>query len=201
MTEIVTVLTEGFADWETALLNSAAHGFYGLRTRFATPGGVAVTSSGGMRVTPDLAMEKIDLDRLDALVVSGGAIWQTSAAPDLEPLLKAARDKGKIIGLICDATIAAAHAGILDDVGHTSNGVGHLDQTGYSGKPLYRDVPHAVADKKIVTASGTAPVSFMAAVMRELGMGGDQLDFYVGMHAAQFGKAAASIMPTTQSMS
>ena len=37
MTRIVTVLTEGFADWETSLLNAVAHSFYGGQTLYATP--------------------------------------------------------------------------------------------------------------------------------------------------------------------
>lgn len=190
MTTIVTVLTENFADWETALLNAVARSFYGTEVRFAAPGGKAVTSSGGMRVTPDLAFEDIDLDQLDALVISGGTIWQRPEAPDLKPILTAAHEKGKVIGLICDATVAGAKTGLLDKVAHTSNGEGYLDGTGYKGGRLYRDVPHAISDAKVVTAPATAPVSFMAEVMRALGIADDNLDFYVGMHAAQFARAA-----------
>jgi putative intracellular protease/amidase len=186
MTTIVTILTEGFADWETTLLNAVAHGFYKADVHYASPGGKPVTSSGGMKVMPGLKLEAIDLDKLDALVISGGAIWQTPDAPDLTELLRAAKASGKVIGAICDATVASARTGILDDVKHTSNGDGYLDATGYKGKKLYQDVPHAVADKKIVTASATAPVSFMAEVMKQVGLGDAQLDYYVGMHAAQF---------------
>lgn len=38
MTTLLTVLTPGFADWETALLNAGARDYYRLETRFATPG-------------------------------------------------------------------------------------------------------------------------------------------------------------------
>lgn len=185
MTTIVTVLTEGFADWETALLNAVARSFYGVEIRFATPGGTQVTSSGGMRVTPDLALEDLDLGSIDALVVSGGTIWMSEQAPDLTGVLNAAKQQDKVIGAICDATVAAARTGILDDVDHTSNGAGYLDGTGYKGAARYKDVPQAVVGGKIVTASATAPVSFMAEVMRTLGLGDENLDFYVGMHAAQ----------------
>ena len=44
MAKIVTILTEGFADWETGLLNGAARNFYGVDTEFATPGGKPVRS-------------------------------------------------------------------------------------------------------------------------------------------------------------
>ena len=190
MTTIVTILTEGFADWETALLNAAAHSFYKAETLYATPGGTPVTSSGGLRVTPSLALEGIDLDALDALVVCGGTIWQCPEAPDLTGILKAAHAKGKVVGAICDATVAAARTGLLDGIDHTSNGAGHLDGTGYRGKAHYRDVAHAVSSQKVVTAPGTAPVSFMAEVLRAIGLGDANLDFYVGMLAAEHTRAA-----------
>ena len=190
MTRIVTILTEGFADWETGLLNGVARGFYGAQTQFATPGGKPVTSTGGMQVTPQIALEDIDVEGLDALVVCGGEAWQKPGAPDLTTLLSAAHAKGKVIGAICDGTVAAARTGLLDAVAHTSNGAGYLDPTGYKGKPHYRDVPRAVADRRIVTAAATAPVSFMAAIMREIGLGDEQLDFYLGLHAAEHGGGA-----------
>jgi putative intracellular protease/amidase len=190
MTTIVTILTEGFADWETALLNAVAHSFYKVETKFATPRGKAVTSSGGMTVTPELAMEVLDVADYDAIIVCGGAAWQSAGAPDMAPLLNAAKAEGKLIGLICDGTVAGARAGLLDDIRHTSNGEGYLDATGYKGKALYRDTAAAVTDGKVVTAAGTSPVSFMAAVMDGLGLADDNLTYYVGMHAAQFGRAA-----------
>jgi putative intracellular protease/amidase len=190
MTTILTILTEGFADWETTLLNGVARGFYKAQTRYATPGGKAVTSTGGMKVTPDLALEDVDLDELDALIVCGGEIWQTDQAPDLTEILNAAHGKGKVVGAICDGTVAAARTGLLDEIEHTSNGEGYLDGTGYKGKTHYRDVPHAVVDQKVITAPATAPVSFMVEVMKAVGLGDENLDYYVGLHAAQYGKAA-----------
>lgn len=185
MATIVTVLTEGYADWETALLNAVARGYYGVQTQFATPGGTPVTSTGGLKVTPDLALEDIDLGAIDALVVNGGTAWSQPDAPDLGPLLVAARDAGKTVAGICDATLALARAGVLDTVAHTSNSSENLASTGYKGAPLYRDQPGAVVASRVVTAPATAPVSFMAGVMETLGLRDDNLDFYLGMHAAE----------------
>ncbi|HEY9013036.1 MAG TPA: DJ-1/PfpI family protein [Devosia sp.] len=190
MTTIVTVLTEGFADWETTLLNAVAHGYYGLDVAYATPDGKPVKSAGGMRVAADLAVEDIELDKVDAVVFCGGTAWQSPGAPDIAKLAKAAVKKGKVVAGICDGTMALAKAGLLDDVAHTSNGAGYLDGTGYKGQSRYRDVPYAVADGCIVTAPGTAPVRFMEAVMQALGKADGNLDYYVGLHAAQY-KAAA----------
>jgi putative intracellular protease/amidase len=190
VTAIVIVLTEGFADWETTLLGGVARQFYGIDVRYAAPGGKPVTSSGGMRVVPDLALEGVKAIDFDAIVVSGGTIWQTPGAPDLTNLLQSAKTAGRIIGLICDGTVAGARTGLLDTVAHTSNGVGYLDATGYQGKVHYRDVPHAVSDQGVITATASAPVSFMHEVMRALGQSDANLDYYVGMHAAQHEKAA-----------
>lgn len=191
MTTIVIILTEGFADWETGLLSGAARGFYGATTIHATPGGQPVRSTGGLNVSPDIAVEDINVETLDALIVCGGTAWQEPGAPDLTALLRAAREKGKVVGAICDGTVAAARTGILDDVRHTSNGPGYLDGTGYKGKALYQDVPYAVSDHKVVTASATAPVSFMGEIMTALGLGGEQLAYYLGLHAAQHSRQPA----------
>ena len=188
-TRIVTILTEGFADWETTLLNAVAHTYYKAETLYATPGGHAVTSSGGMKVMPDMAVESVKPEAFDAVIVCGGTAWQGPNPPDIAPLLHAAKGKGVLLGLICDATVAAAKAGILDDARHTSNGAGYLDPTGYKGAALYRDTAAAVTDHRIVTAAGTSPVAFMSAIMEDLGLAGDDLSYYVGLHAAQY-KAA-----------
>lgn len=189
MTKIVTILTEGFADWETTMLNAVARTYYMVETLYATPDGKPVTSSGGMKVTPDMAADAVKPEDFDAVIVCGGTAWQSANPPDVSALLHATRDKGVLLGLICDGTVAAARAGILDDVRHTSNGAGYLDSTGYKGTALYRDTAAAVTDHRVVTAPGTSPVAFMSAILEGLGVADDNLSYYVGLHAAQY-KAA-----------
>jgi len=46
-------------------------------------------------------------------------------------------------------------------------------------------VPYAVADQRVVTAPGTAPVSFMAAILGVLGFNDENLKAYLAMHAAE----------------
>lgn len=185
MTKIVTILTPGFADWETALLNAVSHSYYKIDTHFATEGGQTVTSAGGMRVAPDLAIADIDPTDLDALVVCGGEAWSKPGAPDLSDLLRRTRDAGKTVAGICDGTLALARSGVLDSVHHTSNSPDNLTPTAYAGASHYQDQPMAVVDGKIVTAAGTAPVSFMAGVMQTLGLKDDNLKYYLGLHAAE----------------
>jgi putative intracellular protease/amidase len=192
MTSIITILTPGYADWETALLNAGAREYYHVETQFATPGGEPVTSAGGLRVTPQLAVEDIDVSRLDALLVNGGSIWTTPAAPDLGELLRAAADAGKTVGGICDGVLALARAGLLDTVRHTANGPESLPDTGYKGAALFTGSAKAVVDGRIVTAPGTAPVSFMGGVLQSLGLRDGDLDFYLGLYATEHQGAQAA---------
>ncbi|MEG1052942.1 MAG: type 1 glutamine amidotransferase family protein [Janthinobacterium sp.] len=189
MTSAITILTDNFADWETALLNSTARLYYGFYTRFATPGGQPVTSSGGILVTPQLALEDISLDELDLLMVCGGSSWQSGKAPDLTALLRAAQAKNIVLAGICDGTRVLAQAGVLDNVRHTSNSAANLLETGYAGAALYQDVPWAVADQRVISAPGTAPVSFTREVLRTLGIDDDNLAAYLAMHGAEHGQA------------
>ena len=191
MTKIVTLLTDGFADWETSLLNGAGRGFYKFETAYASPGGRPVTSMGGLKVSPNLAIEAIEPKDFDALVICGGSGWDGPDAPDLTDVATRFHNAHKLVAAICDGTIALARTGLLDKVTHTSNGVGYLDKTNYGGKALYRDTPEAVTERGIITAPGTSPVAFMAAVMKALGAADDQLAHYVGLHAAQYGKPFA----------
>ncbi len=185
MTTLATVLTEGYADWEIGALAGAARMFYGIEVIHTVPGGGPIRSAAGLRITPDGASEALDLDTIDALVVIGGAIWQSAAAPDISRLLVRARNRNVLIAGICDGTRTLAKAGLLDEVGHTSNSPETLIETGYRGRQLYWDVPHAVTAEGIVTAPGTAPISFMGEILSALGLGGPDLDFYVGLLAAE----------------
>lgn len=186
MPRAITILTDGFADWETGLFNATARLYYDFDTRFATPQGKPVLSSGGMLVTPQLAIDEIDLDGLDVLLLCGGPAWRRPDAPDIEALLREAHRRQVVLAGICDGTRVLAQASVLDRVRHTSNGADNLASIGaYAGAALYQDVPHAVADERVITAPGTAPVTFAAAVLAALGIDDDGLKGYLALHAAE----------------
>ena len=189
MKTIVTILTEGYADWEIGLLTGAARGFYEVRTLFAAPGGTPVKSAGGLTVTPDLAIADIDIAALDALVVCGGSSWKSPNPPDIAAVVNAAHNGGKLVAGICDGTLALARTGLLDGLAHTSNGKGYLDESGYRGASHYRDVPQAVADQNVITAPATAPVTFMAEILKGIGVGDPNLDYYIGLYGAEHAAA------------
>ncbi|MCS4258560.1 DJ-1/PfpI family protein [Pseudomonas protegens] len=185
MTRAITLVCDNFADWETALINATGRGYYGFDCRYASPKGAIVTSMGGLRVTPDLALEDIRLDEVDLLMVCGGTVWQSPQAPDIRELLRAAKESKLVLAGICDGTRELARAGVLDQLKHTSNSADNLLAVGYAGAAHYQDVPHAVADQRVITAPGSAPVSFMAQILGTLGISDDNLTFYLGLHAAE----------------
>jgi len=188
MPRAITLLSDNFADWETALINATARAYYAFDCRFAAPKGAPVTSMGGMRVIPDLALEDIRLDEVDLLMVCGGTVWQSEKAPEISELLRTAQERNIVLAGICDGTRALAKAGVLDHVRHTSNSADNLLAVHYAGAAHYQDVPHAVADQRVITAPGSAPVSFMAQILRTLGISDENLDAYIGMHAAEHRK-------------
>jgi len=190
MTTIAIFLPDAFADWEAAHLASAARSYMKQQVRYATLDGAPVTSAGGLRVTPDAALG--DLPRADALVLVGSDSWAGDAAPDLAAHLATARRNGTLIAGICGATLALARAGLLDHVRHTSNSADFLASTGYAGASRYVDTPAPVRDDGIVTAPGTAPVTFMVETLTALGLDGPELDHYATLLGAEFAPKAAA---------
>ena len=189
MTKRIAIgLTEGYADWECALLMASARSYFHFDVVTATPGAGAVTSMGGLTVTPAMELEKVSPAEFDALVLCGGAIWETVAAPDLSAQIRAFQAAGRPLGAICGATLALARAGVLDHSGHTSNDAEFLAAAPeYHGHHLYQDQPRAVRDGNLVTAPGTAPVTFTAEIYRALGFHNPDLEHYVKLYGREHG--------------
>lgn len=169
MQPITILLTNGYSDWETGLISGAGSLFFGADIRFVSPDGQAVTSAGGLVSGPLAALEPISEG---VLVICGGTIWDGADAPDISPVLLASKAAGATIAAICGGTLAAARAGLLDTIPHTSNGAGYLTAPvpSYTGAEHYLNQPQAVAADGVISAAGTSPVSFAAAVLSAAGL-------------------------------
>ncbi|RUZ74328.1 glutamine amidotransferase [Mesorhizobium sp. M7A.F.Ca.US.006.01.1.1] len=161
---------EGFADWEYGLLAASAVEWFGARAVSLTPDGNPVTGISGFRLTPDRSAGADDNDDLDAIAVIGSDEWAGKAPPDVADLLNAVASRGDVVGGICAGTLALARAGLFEKAKHTSNGRDWINghEAGYAGDSLYQDVPHAVADGKIVSSPGSAPGTFALAFLKTL---------------------------------
>ncbi|WP_027037112.1 DJ-1/PfpI family protein [Mesorhizobium ciceri] len=161
---------EGFADWEYGLLAASAVEWFGARAVSLTPDGNPVAGISGFRLTPDRSAGADDNDDLDAIAVIGSDEWAGKAPPDVADLLNAVASRGGVVGGICAGTLALARAGLFEKAKHTSNGRDWINghEAGYAGDSLYQDVPHAVADGKIVSSPGSAPGTFALAFLKTL---------------------------------
>lgn len=194
MKKVAIILTQGFADWEYGLVAGAGGPFYGLDIRFFTPVPGEVRSMGGLSAAVAYGVEAIREWAPEVIAVIGGTIWETEDAPVLDDLLLAHHSRGGVVAGICGGTLALARAGLLDDVRHTSNDANYLHRhaPGYAGSALFRPEPVAVVDNRVITAPGTAPVGFAAAVFESAGLDRDAAVAFRRMLAAEHAGTAGS---------
>lgn len=165
---IGVVFIENLADWEYGLLAASAVEWLGARVVALTPDGKPVRSAAGLQVSADRDIDPAENEDLDALALIGSDRWASADAPDVAPLLKRMAGRGGVIGGICGATLPLAKVGLFANVKHTSNDRDWINEhaPGYAGAANYVDTPKAVADGRIVSAAGTAPVTFAASFLR-----------------------------------
>lgn len=153
------------ADWEPALaiagINNPRFQREPGRFRTATVGRTTdvITTMGGVRIQPDMALADLHPQSSAMLILPGGDAWEHGE--NVEAIAKAGEFLlARVpVAAICAATLALARAGFLDNRLHTSNAPEYLKATGYRGRALYRNIP-AIADGGLITASGVAPVDF-----------------------------------------
>lgn len=187
MAKIAVILTQGFADWEYALIAGTGGPFYGLDIQFFSPKVGEIQSQGGLTATVLQGLDELSKWEPAAVVVIGGMIWETDQAPDIRNLLKAQHARGAVVAGICGGTLALGRAGLLDDVRHTSNAPDFLNQnaSGYAGSALYVSSPFAISENHVITAPGTAPVSFAAAIFEGVGLDQEKVAQFKAMMAAE----------------
>ncbi|MET8216556.1 DJ-1/PfpI family protein [Streptomyces hirsutus] len=157
-----------YADWETG--HTTAHlALAGYEVRTVAPTGAPVTSAGGLRVLPDLALGALRPEDSALLILTGARLWDEG--DDLAPFARTARaflDAGVPVAAICGATAGLAREGLLDERAHTGAASFHLAATGYAGGARYVEAD-AVTDGGLVTAGPTEPVAFAREIFQLLG--------------------------------
>src|SRR5258708_13189559 len=156
---------DGMADWEAAFAVAAIQdpqfqlnpGCFSVTTaaRYHAP----ITTFGGVRILPHMTIDEVFPSESSLLILPGGPAWE--ACGNFEALERAHAfvEEGVPVAAIGAATLALARTGLLDARLHTSNDAAYLATSGYRGARHYRDVP-AIYDRKVITASGNAPLEF-----------------------------------------
>lgn len=164
------------ADWEigylTAELNSGRYFRKGVvPTKIVTLAidKSPITTMGGLKITPDSALEECHIKNTDALILPGGDTWLDVIHQPILNIAMQCMKQNIVVGAVCGATIAMAENGLLDSRWHTSNDLGYLKMVcpNYGGDKFYKKEP-AVTDEKLVTASGLAPLEFALHVLKTL---------------------------------
>lgn len=187
MQDIVLYATDTMADWEYGYLTSGITMADEInpdryRLRVLGEGGREVTTKGRLRVQTDGAVTDADPGAMAMLVLPGADTWAEGHDKVLD-LAKRLVEKGTPVAAICGATLALARAGLLDDRLHTSNAPEFLGgATGYDGAELYRE-DRVAEDRGVITAPGTMPVDFAAAIFRNLELfPGPMVDAWYGLY-------------------
>lgn len=166
--EILYVLLPDYAAHEAVYLSQAiASDEFALKenpkyvNKVLAPALEPVKSIGGFRTMADYSFETMP-DDYAALVLIGGFGWTTPVADKVVAIVRQAIERGKVVGAICNAASFMAKHGFLNAVTHTGNGPEQLKLWGgenYTNTDGYVHA-HAVSDKKIVTANGSAALEF-----------------------------------------
>lgn len=107
-----------------------------------------VVSAHDVTVTTDTMLDKLHADKLDALVLPGGAgSWILRDTPEVIHLVKKMHEAGKLVAAICAAPIVLAKAGLVKD----------REITAYPAQDVYRELNEAGA------ASSRMKTSFLTA--------------------------------------
>lgn len=159
---------EGYADPEPALAVATLQRFTDCMVNTFSIDGHAIRSMGNLHIHPDRAMIDIDIDKIDLLILPGGIAWENGGNLEVLPLVKKVLEQGKTVAAICGATIGLAHAGLLDNIRHTSNTPDYLGNfvPDYKGAAHYQQKP-AVHDGHIITANGAGIIDFMIEILRK----------------------------------
>jgi putative intracellular protease/amidase len=165
------LIFDGLADWEPAhaLCEINKSGKFDVVT--AGFSRTVVTTMAGLKLTPDISIDEIGPAGTSIFILPGGDMWEKQSHEKLKALLRRLHEETVPIGAICAATLEIARAGLTHGIRHTSNSREYLQAMvpDYKDGGLYSD-ELAVADNKIITASGLGCVEFAREVIRLLSL-------------------------------
>ncbi|NLE81358.1 MAG: glutamine amidotransferase [Rhodococcus sp.] len=176
-TAVHVAVYDTLADWEIGYVTTAVNNDEFQREpgryRVVTVGEARepVTTKGGLRITPDCALDELEPAESAMLILPGADTWGTGGNATFAKAARSFLEQGVPVAAICGATFGLAVEGLLDDREHTSNDPGYLASSGYRGIDRYRPEP-SVTDTSgtspLITATGIAPIEFSRDIFNVL---------------------------------
>ncbi|MFZ6014396.1 MAG: type 1 glutamine amidotransferase family protein [Bacteroidota bacterium] len=163
---------DGFSDWEPSLVMAALQKFTDFEVTTFSKDGKRIRSLGNVAVMPDRALNEVNVNEIDLLILPGGHSWEQGGNLEIKSLLNEVLDANKTVAAICGATAFLGEQGYLNSVKHTSN---HLEYYLKQYAPSYRGEQNyvkqlAVADGNLITASGVAMVEFASEILNQFNL-------------------------------
>lgn len=170
-TKIYIFLFYGYADWEISFITPELNRSEDFELIYCSKDGQPVRSMGGLSVYSDIALDKIDAEDVDILILPGGSAWEKGGNTEIDELVNTLFHSDKSIGAICAATTYLGQKGILDNLNHTSNDLNYLKGAApeYAGDDHYVN-ELAISDKNIITANGIGPIEFAREVFKKVNL-------------------------------
>ena len=197
MKNIVFLILDEFADWETAFLASALNEeniTQNYSVSYASTDKDIKVSMGNLKMLPDMTLEEITEDNTDGLILIGGKTWRNQSFETnytiIELVKKFKNNPNKVVGAICDAAYFLATNGLLNDCKHTVNSLAEIkDNENYTNSKNFVKA-ESVIDGKMVTARGNSSLHFAKNVMRALGdIPEKNINFFLDIYTIGFEKA------------
>jgi putative intracellular protease/amidase len=166
------LIFDGLADWEPALALCEITKNKALQVVTVGFSTDAITTMGGIRITPQITLTEIKTEETGIFILPGGDRWQEQPVEqELLTLLQTLHQQNVPIAAICAATLAVGRAGLLNNLHHTSNGLTYLKTflPDYAADEFYVN-QLAVTDQNIITASGIGSVEFAYEIIKILNL-------------------------------
>ena len=174
MKKICMYLMNGMADHEHGYLLTALSSQIKPKYEFCT---VALTKEpivtmGGLKITPNYALNEINKDDIIALIFIGADIqlWLNKEQETILNLAVELLKRNILVAGICGATLGLASKGLLDERIHTSNIEFLLTNfvKSYKGIKNYKNDVVAVSDKNLITASSAGSLLWAKYILENL---------------------------------
>jgi len=169
-------ICDTMADWEPSYIIAELHSGryfkdrtlkYDVKTVSVTQ--APITTMGGVKILPDLTIDKLMTYEAGVLVLPGGDTWLEPLHAPIFNCVSEFLQAHIPVAAVCGATFGLAAHGFLNNLHHTSNDRDYLKAIcpTYEGESFYLHEP-AVIDGDLITASGVAPLDFAYTTLDKL---------------------------------